>query len=96
MFDQIGTSPIAIERRWRFKVQGLDCQNEVRVLREALIPLVGDERFLSFQPKLGLLDVDVASGLTVEAVIAAISTTGMTAELDGQSGISKDAAGADD
>jgi Cd2+/Zn2+-exporting ATPase len=95
MFEQTGTSPIAIGRRWRFKVQGLDFQNEVRLLREALIPLVGDERFLSFQPKLGLLDVDVASGLTVEAVIAAVSTTGMTAELDGQSGISKDAAGAD-
>ena len=61
MFEQTGTSPIAIGRRWRFKVQGLDCQNEVRLLREALIPLVGDERFLSFQPKLGLLDVDVAS-----------------------------------
>jgi len=95
MFEQTGTSPIAIERRWRFKVQGLDCQNEVRLLREALIPLVGDERFLSFQPKLGLLDVDVASGLTVEAVIAAVSTTRMTAELDGPSGISKDTAGAD-
>lgn len=82
MFEQTDASAIAVELRWRFKVDGLDCQNEVRLLKEALIPLVGDERFLSFQPKRGLLDVDVGSGIGVEAVIAAISTTGMSAELE--------------
>jgi Cd2+/Zn2+-exporting ATPase len=69
-------------KRWRFKVEGLDCQNEVHLIKQALIPLLGDETLMSFQAKLGILDVDVVSGLTVEAVVAAISGTGMSAELE--------------
>ncbi|WP_339501086.1 heavy-metal-associated domain-containing protein, partial [Pseudomonas canadensis] len=50
------------------------------LLKETLVPLVGNERFLSFHPKQGFLDVDVASGIGAEAVITAVSATGMTAE----------------
>ncbi|BBD02201.1 heavy metal translocating P-type ATPase [Sphingobium sp. YG1] len=92
MFEQTEASAIASERRWRFKVHGLDCQNEVRLLREALIPLVGDERFLSFQPKHGLLDVDIESGIGVEVLIAAISATGMSAELETTGSFAEDEA----
>lgn len=94
MFEQTDARAIATKRQWRFKVHGLDCQNEVRLLKEALIPLVGDEQLLSFQPKRGLLDVDVESGIGVEAVIAAVSTTGMTAELQAPSAFAEDEADA--
>ncbi|WP_060979415.1 MULTISPECIES: heavy metal translocating P-type ATPase [Pseudomonadota] len=93
MFEQTDANAAA-EERWRFKVRGLDCQNEVRLLKEVLIPLVGDERLLSFQPKLGLLDVDIAPGITVEAVISAVSTTGMAAELEAVNASPEDEAGA--
>jgi Cd2+/Zn2+-exporting ATPase len=81
MVEQTDARAIAMERWWRFKVRGLDCQNEVRLLKEVLVPLIGDEQRLSFQPKHGFLDVDVDSGIGVEAVIEAVATTGMTAEL---------------
>ncbi|WP_319798396.1 heavy metal translocating P-type ATPase [Nitrobacter sp.] len=81
MSEQTEASAVAMKRRWRFKVRELDCQNEVRLLKEALLPLVGDEQLLSFQPKRGLLDIDAEAGVGIEAVIAAVSAIGMTAEL---------------
>ncbi|WP_299110087.1 heavy metal translocating P-type ATPase [uncultured Bradyrhizobium sp.] len=80
MFEQTDARTIAINGWRRFRIHGLDCQNEVRLLKETLVPLVGNERFLSFHPKQGFLDVDVASGIGAEAVITAVSATGMTAE----------------
>lgn len=95
MIEPTEASAIATKRQWRFKIHGLDCQNEVRLLKEALIPLVGDERLLSFQPKRGLLDIDVVAGIEVDAVIAAVATTGMTAELQAPGAFAEDQAAAD-
>lgn len=61
----------------RFKVEGLDCQNEVRALRAAVGPLVGGEDKLSFDTKAGIMDV--AGVADAAAVIAAVSPTGMRA-----------------
>ena len=70
MIEPTEASAIATKRQLRFKIRGLDCQNEVRLLKEALLPLGFDERHLSFQPKRGLLDIEVEAVLEVEAVIA--------------------------
>ena len=85
MPEQTDEDTIPIERRWRFRVRGLDCQNEVRILERALIPLIGDEKLLSFHPKRGLLDVDAAAEVGIEEVLAAVAATGMSAELETES-----------
>lgn len=95
MIEPTEASAIATKRQWRFKIRGLDCQNEVRLLKEALFPLGFDERHLSFQPKRGLLDIEVEAVLEVEAVIAAVSTTGMTAEWQAPGAAEKDETTAD-
>jgi len=41
----------------RFKVEGLDCQNEVRMLRAAVGPIVGGDDKLSFDTKGGVMEV---------------------------------------
>lgn len=63
----------------RFKVEGLDCQNEVRALRAAVGPLVGGEDKLAFDTKSGLMDVTGAAD--AEAVLAAVLSTGMRASV---------------
>ncbi|MEO7470070.1 heavy metal translocating P-type ATPase [Sphingobium limneticum] len=95
MIEQTDARALAMDRWWRFKVRGLDCQNEVRLIKEVLVPLIGDEQRLSFQPKHGFLDVDVDSGIGVEAVIEAVSTTGMIAELITADAFTEDKAEAD-
>lgn len=61
----------------RFKVQGLDCQNEVRALQTAVGPIVGEPEKLAFDTKAG--PMDVYGGATADAVMAAVATTGMRA-----------------
>ena len=41
----------------RFKVDGLDCQNEVRMLRAAVGPVVGGDDKLAFDTKGGIMEV---------------------------------------
>lgn len=41
----------------RFKIDGLDCQNEVRALRAAVGPVAGGDDRLSFDTKSGLMVV---------------------------------------
>ena len=78
VLERPGTGPGPIRRR--FKVAGLDCQNEVRQLRAAVGPLVGGEDKLAFDIKAGLMEVaDEAVGS--EAIAAAVAQTGMRAEL---------------
>ncbi len=67
-------------RVFRFQVQGLDCQNEVRVLRAALSPIVGGDESLSFDIKHGLMTID-AGVSSLDAILAAVAATGMTATL---------------
>ncbi|MES2121114.1 MAG: heavy metal translocating P-type ATPase [Pseudomonadota bacterium] len=67
----------------RFKVEGLNCQNEVRALRSALGPLVGGDDNLSFDTKAGVMDVASAASATVEDIRRAVAETGMSAEIVG-------------
>lgn len=67
----------AIGRR-RFKVEGLDCQNEVRQLKAAVGPIAGGDQMLAFDTKAGLMEVTLTqNGPTDEAIIAAVARTGM-------------------
>lgn len=65
----------------RFKVKGLDCQNEVRALKAAVGPLVGGEEQLSFDTKAGRMDVASQSFVSSESIREAVASTGMVAEL---------------
>lgn len=64
----------------RFKVDGLDCQNEVRALRAAVGPVVGGEGKLSFDTNAGLMEVTTDDRATAK-IVAAVDTTGMRAHL---------------
>lgn len=68
-------TPIAL----RFKVRGLDCQNEVRALKAAVGPVVGGEDRLAFDTKAGTMTV--AAPVPADAIRRAVATTGMQAEL---------------
>lgn len=65
----------------RFKVQGLDCQNEVRALKAAVGPLVGGEDKLAFDTKAGTMDVAPQDRAAPEEIERAVATTGMRASL---------------
>jgi Zn2+/Cd2+-exporting ATPase len=63
----------------RFRVRGMDCADEVVVLKRELGPLAGGEQNLAFDILNGKMTV--AAGLSPEAVVAAVGRTGMKAEL---------------
>ena len=65
----------------RFKVDGLDCQNEVRALRVAVGPVVGGEERLSFDTRAGVMGVSSASASMIDVIQRAVATTGMQAHL---------------
>jgi Cd2+/Zn2+-exporting ATPase len=65
----------------RFRVEGLDCQNEVRALKGAVGPLVGGEDGLAFDTRAGLMSVTAPGGASAEAIVRAVAGTGMRAEL---------------
>ncbi len=64
-----------------FKVQGLDCAEEVTVLRRGVGPLVGGEDHLAFDVLNGrMMVLDGADGVSTEEVLEAVRRTGMTAQ----------------
>ncbi|MBU8541871.1 heavy metal translocating P-type ATPase [Falsiroseomonas tokyonensis] len=65
----------------RFRVEGLDCQNEVRALKGAVGPLVGGEDGLAFDTRAGLMSVAAPGSASAEAIARAVAGTGMRAEL---------------
>ncbi len=65
----------------RFKVTGLDCQNEVRALKAAVGPLAGGEDKLSFDTKAGWMVIAPDVSASNDAIEAAVATTGMKAAL---------------
>lgn len=65
----------------RFKVEGLDCQNEVRMLRAAVGPVVGGEDKLSFDTKGGVMEVAGQIAPALDTIQQAVATTGMRAQL---------------
>ena len=64
-----------------FKVAGLDCVEEVAILRREIGPLVGGDARLAFDVINGRMTVlPEAGGVTPDAVVAAVARTGMRAE----------------
>ena len=76
--DAATTSP---RSSLRFKVDGLDCQNEARALRAAVGPVVGGDDKLSFNTQAGVMEVKSEAASTVDIVLRAVATTGMKALL---------------
>jgi Cd2+/Zn2+-exporting ATPase len=71
-----GTSP----RSFSFRIEGLDCAEEVAVLKRELGGLVGGETNLAFDLLSGRMTVLAPpTGLTGEALAQAVRRTGMTA-----------------
>ncbi|MEO5989145.1 MAG: heavy metal translocating P-type ATPase, partial [Candidatus Eisenbacteria bacterium] len=68
----------------RIKVHGLDCADEVAVLRREVGPLVGGEDRLSFDVLGGIMTVHAAT--LADPIIEAVSRTGMRAEIVSESG----------
>ncbi len=63
-----------------FKIHGMDCAEEVAILKSELGPLVGDERSLTFDVLSGRMGVLVPeSSLSSADIIQAVSQTGMSA-----------------
>jgi Zn2+/Cd2+-exporting ATPase len=67
------------ERMRTFRITGMCCVEEVRALKAALGPLVGNENRLSFDLLNGKMKVP--DSVSATAVIAAISDTGMGGEI---------------
>lgn len=67
--------------RHTFKVTGLDCAEEVAVLRREVGPLVGGEEHLAFDVLNGrMIVLDTARPISPDAIINAVRRTGMTAD----------------
>lgn len=70
----------------QFRIEGMDCAEEVTILRREIGPLVGGEERLSFDILNGRMTIALPEGsaLQVSAVVDAVRRTGMTAvPLDG-------------
>lgn len=65
----------------RFKIDGLDCQNEVRALRAAIGPIVGGDDRLSFDIKAGVMEVKFENPSMIDLILQAVAATGMRAHL---------------
>lgn len=65
----------------RFRVRGMDCAEEVGVLRQALASMVGQGGDLAFDVLNGRMIITPGAGAADQAaIIAAVRATGMTAE----------------
>ena len=66
--------------RLQFKVEGLDCAEEVAVLRRGVSPLVGGEEHLAFDVLNGrMMVLDGADKVSAEEILEAVRRTGMDA-----------------
>lgn len=64
------------------RIHGMDCAEEVSLLKRELVPLLGDDERLRFDLLNGKLRVDLSSlEVTLEVLLAAISRTGLKAEV---------------
>ncbi len=64
-----------------FRIEGMDCAEEVATLKRALGPLVGSEELLAFDILNAKLFIDAEAVFSPEEVIQAVSRTGMRAEV---------------
>lgn len=65
--------------KFEFRIRGMDCAEEVDVLRREIGPLVGGESHLAFDILRGRMSVN-SPAASAEVIIAAVSKTGMQAE----------------
>lgn len=65
--------------RYSFKVQGLDCAEEMTVLRDEVGPLVGGDDNLVFDVLSGRMTVSGGAAVSPAQIIEAVRRTGMTA-----------------
>ncbi len=66
----------------RFHIQGMDCTEEIAVLRRVVGPLVGGDSNLTFDILTGVMAVTMQNAeIKSDAIIAAVTTTGMRAEI---------------
>lgn len=63
-----------------FKIRGMDCAEEVALLKREVAPIVGGEEFLGFDILNGRMTVTPASGVSPESIRQAVARTGMHAE----------------
>ena len=70
----------AFSSRRAFKVRGLDCAEEVAVLRQAVGPVVGGADRLAFDVMNGRMSIaDTARAIPDQAILDTVSATGMSA-----------------
>lgn len=76
------------------KIYGMDCADEVEILKREVGPVVGGEKHLAFNILNGKMSVSPGEdGILREAVLRAVARTGMRAELwqeEGSSGLAED------
>ena len=70
---------VKLVTRMVFKIHGMDCAEEVAILRRELEPLVSNPDSLQFDVLSGKLIVE-DQDLSLEQVVHAVAKTGMTAE----------------
>lgn len=64
------------------RIHGMDCAEEISILKRELVPVLGDEERLRFDLLNGKLTVDLSSiNVTSTDVLAAIGRTGLQAEI---------------
>lgn len=63
-----------------FRIHGMDCAEEVAVLKREVGPVVGGESNLAFDVLNAKMSVAASVGLPAEQIQAAVARTGMTAE----------------
>ena len=66
--------------RLQFKIIGMDCAEEVAVLKRAVGPVVGGDDKLAFDILNARMTVTASEGVRSEDVVAAVGRTGMRAE----------------
>ena len=68
-------------RRLAFRIHGMDCADEVAILRRELEPLVGAPERLSFDILRGKMIVAADADASADAIVGAVRRTGMRAEV---------------
>jgi Cd2+/Zn2+-exporting ATPase len=64
----------------QFKIHGMDCAEEVAVLKQAVGPIVGGEVHLAFDILNAKMLVSTQPGISAQAIVDAVHATGMRAE----------------
>jgi Cd2+/Zn2+-exporting ATPase len=66
----------------RFRISGMDCAEEIAVLRRAVGPVVGGESQLTFDVLAGIMIVTPSdAAVSTDAIVSAVASTGMQAQV---------------